>query len=328
MNRRRTLFARTMSLARYVSSSTFLAAFCSLTTCLLLGLFFRAMAYQDNFKVMWGHWDAYGIINTEIMKLEIGYQPHRPSAVNEKYPNPVSVMIRPGFVCVTNDRVDEGVRESFLNSLTTIFENLNIASVNLSSALPSNNPWHSELAYVIEIPPILLFGLLLIQPVLWLCWLYSRRKFEAGLCQRCGYDLRASGTQCPECGTPVSGAVVSQVAPNLKLDNPRYDRFRLAVLLAVTILVTKLIISFIWIYILPAFHVEYRWPTVLSFLTSAPILFSRFVDRPSLDLASVAVYVTAMAINSFFWGYIAACAVKLWRLCRLWWLARLSGYFR
>jgi hypothetical protein len=50
-------------------------------------------------------------------------------------------------------------------------------------------------------------------PVLWLfTWLHRRAilarlvaklRSRVGYCRRCGYDLRASTEQCPECGTPI-----------------------------------------------------------------------------------------------------------------------------
>src|SRR5688572_13035945 len=52
--------------------------------------------------------------------------------------------------------------------------------------------------------PYWLFTLAFASPFLLMAWRHWRsraaRRIAAGLCPACGYDLRASGTRCPECG--------------------------------------------------------------------------------------------------------------------------------
>jgi hypothetical protein len=49
---------------------------------------------------------------------------------------------------------------------------------------------------------ILLAGILLTNYAQYLRYRVARRA-RAGLCETCGYDLRASKDRCPECGSPI-----------------------------------------------------------------------------------------------------------------------------
>jgi hypothetical protein len=49
----------------------------------------------------------------------------------------------------------------------------------------------------------------------WRQWRRARlaRLRQAGVCPSCGYDLRASPDQCPECGTPARSSALSEQRP-------------------------------------------------------------------------------------------------------------------
>ena len=58
----------------------------------------------------------------------------------------------------------------------------------------------------VQVRPWLLAIPFIILPMIWaIRFVAHRRRWREGLCQRCGYDLRASPARCPECGAvPVS----------------------------------------------------------------------------------------------------------------------------
>lgn len=70
--------------------------------------------------------------------------------------------------------------------------------------LPSSPLWGVAIPYWF---PFLAAGTL---PAVWIARMRRRRaarlRAERGLCAKCGYDLRASNSRCPECGTS-AGAV-------------------------------------------------------------------------------------------------------------------------
>ena len=73
--------------------------------------------------------------------------------------------------------------------------------------------------YDLTMPLWLLMGALLVLPLWWTGARCRRRSSPPGLCQTCGYDLRASPDRCPECGSLTARA--PQMANNNPLRQPQ-----------------------------------------------------------------------------------------------------------
>jgi hypothetical protein len=82
-----------------------------------------------------------------------------------------------------------------------------------AAAARAHSVLHPDTAWGVVFPAWLPFAATLILPAARavLAWrpMRRRRLIRAGLCVRCGYDLRASPDRCPECGAGRAGAVVS-----------------------------------------------------------------------------------------------------------------------
>jgi hypothetical protein len=67
--------------------------------------------------------------------------------------------------------------------------------------------------YYVRIPYWILCLATLPVPLVWLIRRLRVRRYAAGHCQVCGYDLRASNERCPECGTVIPLKVGGVVSP-------------------------------------------------------------------------------------------------------------------
>ena len=77
-----------------------------------------------------------------------------------------------------------------------------MSAAGCSGPSTSRNGWGLGAALVIAMPLLCLLKLAALTTAV--LWHRDRRTVKPGACRVCGYDLRASKTTCPECGTAVS----------------------------------------------------------------------------------------------------------------------------
>ena len=83
-----------------------------------------------------------------------------------------------------------------------------------------NNGRVTDIQLPLWAPTLTLAGVLLSLIILPVLRRRSRRR--QGLCQACGYDLRASPERCPECGTPTAGRIVPVQMQTAGTETGRY----------------------------------------------------------------------------------------------------------